>query len=427
MSFGRFILIALSATLMSGCVKLTIAWADLEPNGVVATPPIFGSLNETDRVVSTDTWMRARVPTLRSAMEKYVYGYFPDASETTIISRRILDEGAFNNLAHLEEYELQASSTFGETKNTSRTFFMNVVRPKNLKTPAPVILMQTFCPRADTIPHPAIEGADRDGCGGGGFFSGVISYIFGRYISTPPIKDILQNGYAIATIYPSEIVRDAADAGLADLRSLSTGHKDDTTRWGAIAAWGWSFSRMIDVLEQDPALDPNGMITFGHSRYGKAALVAGAYDERIDAVVSHQSGTGGASLNIEKKGESVGEITEGYPHWFSKTYSHYAGKEEQMPIDQHMLLALIAPRPVLLGNARRDVWSDPNGAFRAAIGATPAYELFGKRGLDQKRLKPFDPSSELAFWLRSGTHGIVEEDWPAFLAFLNAHFKKPAQ
>jgi hypothetical protein len=278
--------------------------------------------------------------------------------------------------------------------------------------------METFCPRWATIPDPGVTGAPAQGADRGGLMESLATFVFGRYICTPPNEAILDAGYAIASIFPSEIVPDRRADGLAALKRLSQGHGDDDTRWGAIAAWAWSYSRMIDVLEQDDRLDADAMIVWGHSRYAKAALVAAAFDPRIDGVISHQSGTGGASLNAEKKGESIKGITGSYPHWFAKAYrdDNLAG------YDQHMLLALIAPRPVLLGNARRDVWSDPNGAFRAALGADPVYRLYGERGLDQARLKPYDPSADLAFWIRPGTHGVVKEDWPAFLEFLNAHF-----
>ncbi|VAW05634.1 Glycoprotein gp2, partial [hydrothermal vent metagenome] len=189
----------------------------------------------------------------------------------------------------------------------------------------------------------------------------------------------------------------------------------------AIAAWAWGYSLMVDALEQD-AEGPRDYISWGHSRYGKSALLAAAFDDRISAVIAHQSGTGGASLNRQKKGESVKAIVDGYPHWFAKAYENYAGEEETMPIDQHQLLALIAPRPVLLGNARRDVWSDPNGAFRAAMGADPVYKLYGAQGLDQNRLDVWAPAADIAYWIRPGTHGVVKEDWPAFLEFLDAHF-----
>ena len=167
-----------------------------------------------------------------------------------------------------------------------------------------------------------------------------------------------------------------------------------------------------------------GLTILSHGRaIRRSALVAAAFDPNVDAVISHQSGTGGASLSRDKPGETVQDITNGYPVWFSPAYSGYAKNEDALPIDQHHLLALIAPRPILLGNAKRDVWSDPNGAFRAAQGATPAYTLYGSSGLTRSKLNEFDPAADIAFWIRPGTHGVVKEDWPAFLDFLDAHFK----
>ena len=421
MSIFRIAIMAVGLLATTGCVKLTIAWADLKPNGVTASPSILGAFDGSDDVSTIEEWETTRVPALKAALQEYVYGHLPDASSTTVLSKEILDDTMFDGLGILEEYKLQVTTTFNGVTNQSRQFYMNVLKPRENGEETPIILMQTFCPRPATIPHPSVAGAGSNGCGNGGLFGSLASYVFGRYIATPPLEEILSRGYALATIFPSEFMADASNQGLRDLRDLSEGYADDQTRWGTIAAWGWGYSRMTDVLEDDPSI--GDIITYGHSRYGKAALVAAAFDPRIDGVIAHQSGTGGASLNVEKRGESVGEITESYPHWFSKTYASYAGREHEMPVDQHMLIALAAPRPVLFGNARRDVWSDPNGAFRAAIGADPVYELYGKRGLDQERLKPYDPSADLAFWIRPGTHGVVEEDWPAFFEFLDAHFK----
>ena len=422
MVYFRLFCLLLALSFLSGCVKLTLAWADLAPDGVTAEPAALGVFQGNGPVTSAAMWESDRVPALRTAFEENVYGAMPEMSSTMIVDRRVLDEAAFNGLGQLEEYVLQSTATFSGVERKTPEYIMNVVLPVKASGPVPVILIQTFCPRWDTMPHPDVaRPEDADGCGGA--MSGVMTYVFGRYIATPPIEMILERGYGVATIFPSEIVPDRREEGLAALADLAAGHKDSNTRWGAIAAWGWAFSRMADVLLADDRIDPDGLITFGHSRYGKSALFAAAYDDRIDGVISHQSGTGGASLNRKKKGESVRAITNDYPHWFAKTYAGYAGREEEMSIDQHQLVALIAPRPVLLGNARRDVWSDPNGAFRAAIGADPVYELYGGEGLVQTRLNQFTPDAELSFWIRPGTHGIVKEDWPAFLKFLDAHFK----
>ena len=424
---ARFAFLAAAALSAGGCAKLTLAWADLSGAGPEARPPVLEFSDGVAPAGGGDPdlarWTESEAPKLRAAFERHVYGRMPEASSTEIVSRRIVDEAAFGGAARIEEYDLVATATFDGVARRSRPFRVNLAIPAGADGPVPVIVIEAFCPRSSTMPHPGVSRlASGDFCEGDGFMSDVMRYVFGRYIATPPIETILARGYAVAAVFPSEAIPDAAEEGLAALVALSGLAEDDPARWGAVAAWGWMFSRVADALLANPGLDPEGFIAFGHSRYGKAALVAAAYDSRIAAVVSHQSGTGGASLNRRKKGESVAAITKSYPHWFAPAYAGYAGREDALPVDQHQLLALIAPRPVLLGNARRDVWSDPNGAFRAAKGADAAYELFGARGLTQDRLDGFDPTAELSFWIRPGTHGVVEEDWPAFLDFLDAHF-----
>ncbi|PQA88390.1 glucuronyl esterase domain-containing protein [Hyphococcus luteus] len=426
--FPRLLLAAAFFLALPACARLTLAWTNLKPEGEPARPQALGAFDGAPPVKTIGEWRTSRAPVFREALQREVYGFLPDASQTRVLSHEVINPSAFGGRAVLEEYRLAVAATFngvsvettGADEETS--FVMDVALPVNAKRPAPVILMETFCQRWNTLPDPAVAGAPEQIERGGG----IMTYVFGRYICTPPVDAILDAGYAVATIYPGEIVPDKREEGLKQLRRLSAGYEDDETRWGAVAAWGWAFSRMVDVLADDPRIDQDAVIAWGHSRYAKAALVAAAFDARIDGVIAHQSGTGGASLNREKKGESVKAITDTYPHWFSRAYAGFAGREDEIVIDQHALLALIAPRPVLLGNARRDVWSDPNGAFRAAMGADAVYEMLGSDGLEQGRLDIWKPGADLAFWIRPGTHGVVEEDWPAFLEFLDAHFKADA-
>lgn len=422
----RSLLAVLALAALTGCAKMTLAWTNLEPVGPSATPPVLEGLNGDSSAGRMEAW-EARAPSVREAVQREVYGFLPDASATRVVERRLLREDAFNGKGVLEEWTIAATATFNgvavETKSLGDRggFIAEIVLPAEAEGPVPIIIMETFCPWWDVVPDPAVFRPEDAGSMSEGFIGAVASYVFGRYICTPPFEMILDHGYGVAALYP-EAVPDRREAGLTELRRLSEGYPDDETRWGAVAAWGWLFSRMVDALEDDPRVDDNAIIVWGHSRYAKSALVAAAFDDRIDGVISHQSGTGGASLNRGKKGESVKSITDSYPHWFSRTYAGFAGREGEMSIDQHHLLALVAPRPVLLGNARRDVWSDPNGAFRAAMGADPVYELYGGDGLVQRRLDEWKPDAELAFWVRPGTHGVVKEDWPAFLEFLDAHF-----
>ncbi|MBY0422853.1 MAG: hypothetical protein K2Q06_11160 [Parvularculaceae bacterium] len=421
--------LAAAAAAACACTPLTLSWAKMSGKGDAAAPPLFAEMGGSAPTV--EAWERTERPRLLALFEDNVYGALPDASEARVVSQVVLDEAAFGGLGRLEEYRIEAKASFDGVVASTETlapggFVVDLLTPAGAGR-HPVILMETFCPRWNTIPHPKVSRPADAKPEMAGPMASVANYVFGRYICTPPVEEILKRGYGIAAIFPSEVVPDESKAGLAALAALSAGHKEAETRWGAIAAWSWIFSRAIDAIGSNDHVDPDALVVWGHSRYGKAALLAAAVDRRIDAVVAHQSGTGGASLSKRKKGESVKGITSQYPHWFAEAYARYAGREEDLPIDQHQLLALVAPTPILLGNARRDVWSDPNGAFRAAKGADPAYKLYGSKGLTQATLAGFDPDADLAFWIRPGTHGVVKEDWPAFLAFLDAHFEGGAR
>lgn len=346
----------------------------------------------------------------KRALQDEVYGVMPALGDVSITKTRMVDDNSLGGLATVEEISLTAAPDFGESGQSPRDFTFVLLSPKNAAGPVPVIMMETFCPNHAVVPLEGISKPEGDyfDCSGGGILGSIFGYFFGRYITTPPLEEILSRGYAVATTYSSTFVPDRASTALPLLRGQYKNAR-------AIGMWAYQFGAMAEVLEADPRYDAT--VTFGHSRYGKSALVAAAFYPQIDGVIAHQSGTGGASLSRGKDGETVAQITQSYPHWFSANYT-----DNNLTIDQHHLLALIAPRPILLGNAKRDVWSDPEGAFIAARGATPAYVALGKTGLAAQRLNDYRPNDDIAFWIRPGTHGIVKEDWPAFLAFMDAHF-----
>ena len=392
---GLFCLLLIGLLTSCAGTRVLMTTAPSTPKGALASPALITS--------SKSDW-ELQKPQIQAQLEQQVYGLMPNDFSTTLIASRPIKEHSFQ--AHMEEIELQTSR--GES------YMAVIVTPKSSTGPVPIIMMENFCPNHAVIPATDIskpQGPYFD-CSDDGVMAKVFGYFFGRYITTPPIDMILNRGYALAAIYPSATFPDSSVRFRAHIQSGPSPEHP----WGAIGAWAYQFSSLSNYLKTDERFLET--IAYGHSRYGKSALVAAAFDETIDGVISHQSGTGGASLSRNKKGESVAAITEGYPHWFTPAY-----QENALTIDQHQLLALIAPRPFLLGNAKRDVWSDPEGAFRAAKGATPVYELYGSEGLRQAKLTRFDPSADIAFWMRSGTHGVVKEDWPAFLDFMDAHFK----
>ena len=217
-------------------------------------------------------------------------------------------------------------------------------------------------------------------------------------------------------MYPPEFVPASSSRAPVIINNLFQ-HKTPRENHGTLGIWASLSIWLATEIKTQNMTDQ--VVAYGHSRYGKTALLAAAFSDNIDGAIAHQSGTGGASLLRDDKGESIQQVLENYPHWFSSKFSEFAANENTLPIDAHNLLALIAPRPVLLGNARRDVWSDPAGAFNAARAANSAW---GNHGLNANRLDEFRPDDSLSFWLRPGTHGIVKEDWPAFLDFMDAHF-----
>lgn len=358
-------------------------------------------------------------PHIRSLFEQNIYGQFPKSLTLSAPIITTLPGTHFNGTAKISS---QAYSITNPNTSQSREFTLVLVEPTQTDGPLPIILMQNFCPNHDVIAVPGISVPKEDyfSCSGDGMLNNAFTYMFGRYIVSPPVEMIMQKGYALAVMNPSEFVPDDTERGYKVLNKLF-GNQNEETRTGAIMAWARQFSLVSEALKSNPRF--SSTVTMGHSRFGKSSLLAAAFDNNIDAILSHQSGTGGASLSRNKPGETVAAITQNYPFWFAKAFQTYAGNEESLPVDQHMLLALIAPRPVLLGNSKRDVWSDPNGAFIAAQAASTVYELYGNAGLTVDRLDEFAPDASLSYWIRPGTHGIVKEDWPAFLEFLDAHIK----
>lgn len=411
--FWLALLALLGIGLLSSCstTQLLLKTAPSSPKGVLATPALPSS--------SLASWLKTDASGIKTKLETYIYGAFPQNLTLSRKDRTIVDGTHFDNSAKivLETLEIRNPDT-----GADRQFGLVIVRPVGAPRDIPVIMMENFCPNTAVIPHPAVPKPVGNfiSCEGEGVMSGVFSYFFGRYISTPPIADIMRNGYALASVFPSEFIPDRGAGGLRALAEVFA-NQNRQTRTHAIMAWAAQFSKLSHYLKHEAGFSKT--IAYGHSRFGKSALVAAAFDAGIDAVIAHQSGTGGASLAKDKDGESIAAVSENYPHWFVPKFSEYAQNKADLPIDQHFLLALIAPRPMLLGNARRDVWSDPNGAFRAAEAASTIYQLYGSEGLRQSRLVDFDPKADIAFWMRPGTHGVVKEDWPAFLEFLNAHFK----
>lgn len=245
-----------------------------------------------------------------------------------------------------------------------------------------------------------------------------------------PYEMILRAGIGVATAWRDAIEPDGKDSMIADEDICRDGGVrswyNEGGDWGAISAWAWGLSRIMDYMETDPAMDCSKVAVVGHSRLGKTALWAGANDTRFAMVISNDSGCCGAALSRRVYGENFAIIANAFPHWFTPEFRKYMWKEQDFPADQHWLLALAAPRPLYVASATEDQWADPKGEWLSASLISPVYALFGLDGLEDSMPDPDTPDrdSHVGYHLRTGTHNILSYDWEQYIAFALDHLMK---
>ena len=241
-----------------------------------------------------------------------------------------------------------------------------------------------------------------------------------------PVEEILSRGYALATMYREDVAPDHAPYFATGVPPLYPELQEREDNFGTIATWAWSLSRALDVLEKEPSIDPERVAVFGFSRLGKTALWAGANDERFAMVISNESGAGGAKLFRRGVGEDIARLNTVFPHWFAKSFRKYSGKDRELPFDQHMVMSLIAPRPLYVASAIDDKNADPEGEFAGAKAAEPVYRLLGAEGLPADKWPAVDTSvqGDIGYHVRSGGHDVLPFDWKQYLDFADKHLKR---
>lgn len=241
----------------------------------------------------------------------------------------------------------------------------------------------------------------------------------------PIVPLVVNRGFAIAIMDRMLIAGDHLDSYREPLINAFHGDGPLAPDDGhAIAAWAWAASRVLDYLQTDPAIDSERVGVAGHSRMGKTALWAAAADPRFAIALSNDSGAGGAALSRRNLGENVRQLNTAFPQWYCKNFRKYSDREAELPIDQHMLIALIAPRPVYVTSADEDLWADPKGEFLSCVHASPVYKLLGVDGLETDIMPPLEQpltKGHIGYHIRRGKHAFTNYDWNQFLTFATRH------
>lgn len=354
-------------------------------------------------VDSAEMWESVRRPEIVEAFDREIYGRTPE--RTPAVTWKVVSEEA----GDVGGVPAVTQTLLGRVDNAadpaiSVNIDLTITRPAAAEGPVPVILRLAFRWPPGVTPPP-IEGPT-------------------------PREQTLARGWAYAELVPTSVQADNGD-GLADgiIGLVNGGAPRDADDWGALKAWTWGVSRVVDRFEADPATDGRRIALEGLSRYGKATLVAMAYEPRLALGMTSSSGAGGASLLRRDNGEIVENLAgSGEYHWMAGNFLKYAGPLgwDDLPVDAHELIALVAPRPLLIGSGLAeagDAWVDPKGMFMAAAAASPVYELLGAEGLGTEDMPA--PGTQvggaLAWRQHAGGHTSLP-NWPAFMDFAAAWF-----
>ena len=387
-------------------------------------------------VTSARQWTRQRRPELQALFQHYMYGELPPAPRKLDFQSRVVDEKFLNGHATLKLVTISIPGS------AAPKIDLLVVTPNAVKK-APVFLALNFCGNHAIHADPRIPlaqsffGNSCQGCTNGQ----PTDAARGTQAADWPLEQIIARGYALATFANADVDSDRAnvsDGVYAWLAQERTGFATNslTNDRGCIAGWAWGFERCVDYLVTDRAIDPKRIAAVGHSRNGKTALLAAAFDERIALAIPHQAGCGGTApsrgsasaralqANGRPYSETTAVINKAFPHWFNAEFKKFNDAPEKLPFDQHELVALMAPRPVLLSNASGDPWADPAGQFAVLRAAEPVYRLLKVGGCDATVMPPEGRlvASKLGYYIRPGKHAMLASDWLVFMDFADPHF-----
>ena len=374
--------------------------------------PALLTSKEGKLISSVKQWEKIRRPEIQSMIEFEMYGKVPGNLKIAEVNILDQDDQALNGKAIRKQVRL----TFrGNQKELSVEMLMYLPKGKKYY---PTFLGYNFGGNHTIYNDPAIHVAKE--WNGAARPRGVETVNW-------EVERLINEGCGVATMYYWDIAPDREDfsIGIYPLLYKQGQAKPATDEWGSLAAWAWGLSRALDYLKTDKQVDGNKVIVLGHSRLGKASLWAGALDQRFAAVISNNSGCGGASIYRKKEGETLLKMNNRFPRWTATNFKKYTEHEELLPFDQHMVLAMVAPRPLYVASASEDAWADPKNEYKSALYATEVYKLYGLKGIESPIFPALNtPVGEtVSYHIRNGKHDIVAYDWDQYIAFAKKFVK----
>jgi len=385
--------------------------------GTYTLPDLF-TARDGSKISTRDQWINKRRPEIVALFEKYQYGKTPGRPEE--LRFELNEKGS----VALEGKAVRRQVTIYFTREAEHKMDLLIYLPVNAVKPVPLLLYISFTANCNMIDDPAVPETDvwtRDG-----------KKVGARSLKFPSslnFTQFIEAGFGVATVYYGDIEPDFKEGIQYGIRSVYLDKGKTQTRddeWGAISAWSWGLSRAMDYFETDKEVDAAKIALFGVSRLGKTVLWTGARDSRFAMVIASCSGEGGAAIYRRNYGETIAHMSHPtrYGYQFAPNYHTYADSVDRYPVDAHMLVALMAPRPLLLETGDTDYWSDPRGEFLAALAATPVYHLFGKKGMESDIMpKAGEPVlNPLGYSMHSGGHGTVPSDWGITIEFMKKYF-----